>query len=65
MLNSRIPCGCRHCGCLCEAHAAPAMPRRCMVHAVLVAMAHEAGTLVSLALFGGMIAVWAAVLGHL
>ena len=77
-LERGLPCGCRLCGCLCEQHAHPfsavdvgvdlGRVRLCLSHrtqAVLLAVLHEAGTLVSLALFGGMIAVWAAILGHL
>jgi hypothetical protein len=68
-----VPCGCRLCGCVCEAHAAVSpvplngpLSRLCAIHAcdaILRTIAHEASTLVSLALFVGMVAVWALVIG--
>src|ERR1019366_6395088 len=71
----RLPCGCRLCGCCCVVHCRPEMVdsgpvpsglgRLCAVHAceaVLGTIAREASALISLALFVGMIAVWAAVL---
>lgn len=71
-LERSIPCGCKLCGCQCEVHSRAArancddpLASLCPVHAcdaVLRAIAHEAGALVSLALFCGMIAVWAVVL---
>src|ERR1017187_755938 len=71
--SRRLPCGCRSCGCLCDLHVRPwpashgePYHRLCAIHAcdaVLRTIAHEASALVSLSLFVGMIAVWAAVLG--
>ncbi len=65
-----VPCGCRTCGCVCEAHAGVDLEakgpyaRFCPVHAweaVTRTILHEAGALVSLALFGAMVLVWAAI----
>lgn len=67
-----LPCGCRLCGCLCNAHsradANSPFADVCAVHlceAVLRTILQEAGALVSLTLFVGMVAVWAVVLHDL
>jgi hypothetical protein len=61
-----VPCGCRHCGCLCPEHSPDRIERLCAAHvnrAVFRFIADEASRLVVLVLFAGMVAVWAAILG--
>jgi hypothetical protein len=56
----QLPCGCRTCGCLCAEHAPERIERLCPPHAdqaITKFIAHEAATLVALALFIASIAV--------
>jgi hypothetical protein len=55
-----LPCGCRLCGCSCPDHSPTRQECACPSHIVRF-LAEEAAALVSLALFTGMIAVWAAI----
>jgi hypothetical protein len=61
-----VPCGCRLCGCLCAEHSPDHVDRLCDRHAVYTVtrfVAGEVAVLVTLALFLGMISIWARVLG--
>lgn len=60
-----IPCGCKHCGCLCETHSADGTEQPCPRHgAVIVArwIAGEIMTLAALTLLIGSVAVWSAII---
>lgn len=60
-----VPCGCACCGCGCAEHSPDYIERPCDRHAISTVtrfVAGEIATLIVLALFLGMIAVWAAVL---
>ena len=59
-----LPCGCKLCGCVCEVHCDERTPRSCLKHAILRTVLQEAGALVSLALFCGMVLVWLAIWSH-
>ncbi len=65
MLRSDLPCGCRRCGCLCEAHSVTDGDRLCARHLALAlarAAARELLAIVALSLFVGCVAVWAIIL---
>lgn len=65
MTDRDLPCGCRRCGCLCAAHSPDRTERLCARHggfAVARFVVGEVATLAALALFLGMIGVWAAIL---
>jgi hypothetical protein len=62
--RSDLICGCRLCGCLCADHSPDRVEQLCAPHAdraVFRVIAHEAGTLVSLALFVSMVMIWTAI----
>lgn len=59
-MNRVLPCGCKTCGCLCDQHAPNRIEQRCRCHAdqaIGKFIAHEAATLISLALFTALVAV--------
>lgn len=62
-----LPCGCRRCGCVCERHSPTREPWPCAAHAagaVIRAALAEGAAMTALALFVGMLAVWAAILSQ-
>lgn len=64
--SSKLPCGCRTCGCICPEHSPDRRGILCDTHkSVAIArwIAMDAATLVSLALFAVTVGVWAYLLG--
>ncbi len=64
-MTDSLPCGCKLCGCVCTAHSPDRIERPCARHGVFIVtrfVAGEVATLAALALFFGMIGVWAAIL---
>lgn len=60
-----VPCGCRHCGCVCEQHSRSRQPELCAVHVVRAVSRYigdEAVRLLGVALFAAMVIAWAAIL---
>lgn len=65
-MSRSLICGCKLCGCVCEEHAHDHRAHHCLHHSksnIVAWILSDAAALVSLALFLGTIAVWAAILG--
>lgn len=65
-MRSSLICGCGHCGCACSNHAASGQEEPCAQHRPVKVprfIIGEPRAVVALALFAGIIGIWAKILG--